>query len=134
MRSGSLFNRARNALVARVAQILRARRRHLTDVNRACCRGGVIRLESHRLGLCMASEELGLLAVGVMGDFQIWTEMVVVVVMVVDEMNLWSPCGLEGSKYRAGEKEDLEAQIGKCLKKERRAGQERGSETGCAKF
>lgn len=37
-----------------------------------------------------------------------------VVVVVVDEMYLWSTCGLERGESGTGEKEDWEAQTGKC--------------------
>lgn len=50
--------------------------------------------------------------------------------MVVDGMNLWSTYGLEWGESGAGKREDWEAQTGKCQEGEKRAGQERGSETG----
>lgn len=52
----------------------------------------MIWLVSDHLGLCRASEELGLLATGVTEGVQVWAEVLVVVVM--GEMYLWSPCRL----------------------------------------
>lgn len=45
-------------------------------------------------------------------------------------MNLHSTYGLEWGESGAGKREDWEAQTGKCQEVEKRAGQERGSETG----